>query len=365
MSGLAERLAGLDRAHRRRSLFLSAGAPLTDNDVLGLSRHPAVAAALIDALQRGVPTGGAGSRLLGGNHPDWMALEAQVAAWQGREAALYFSSGYAANVGLLSCLPAPGDLIVSDSLNHASLIDGARLSQARKVVVPHGDVAAAARAIDGPAWVVVESVYSMDGDLAPLVEYADLCQKTGARLIVDEAHATGLYGEEGQGRVAALGLSERVFATVHPCGKAVGMAGAFVCGSRELVDWLVNAARSFVFSTAPPPFLAAGLAAAIGVLRADPALRERPLRLADRLRARLLGRVDTGRSESAIVPLVVGDEESALTLAERLRGRGWEVRAIRPPTVPPGACRVRVVVHAALGEAQIDQLAADILAEIA
>lgn len=361
MKALSERLQALESEDRRRQLFLSEGVPLTDNDVLGLASRPEVAAALVGALQRGLPTGGRGSRLLGGNHPDWEALEARVARWQGREAALYFSTGYAANVGLLACLPEPGELIVSDSLNHASLIDGARLSRARRVVVPHGDVAAAARAIDGPAYVVVESVYSMDGDLAPLEDYAALCQRTGARLIVDEAHATGLYGVEGQGRVAALGLQEAVFASVHPCGKAVGMAGAFVCGSGDLRDWLINAARSFVFSTAPAPFLAAGLDAALALLQGDAALRRRPLELAVRLRARLAGRVDTGASASAIVPLIVGDERRALDLAAGLRSRGWDLRAVRPPTVPPGACRVRVVVHAAMDEAQIDALAEDIL----
>lgn len=366
MSDLAERLAALEAKGLRRHLRPPEGVDLTGNDTLGLSSHPALRDALRGALDAGLPHGGTGSRLLSGNHPAWEATEARFAAWQGREAALYFATGYAANVGLLSTLPRAGEVVVSDALNHASIIDGLRLGRAERRVVPHLDLDAIDRALptEGQGWVVVESVWSMEGELTPLAALAELCADRGARLIVDEAHATGLFGPEGQGLVAALGLQERVFASVHTCGKALGLAGAFVCGGAALRELLLNEARSFVFSTAAPPLYAPVLDAAVDLVRADAALRDRPLALAERLRSRLAGRVSTGRSASAIVPLVVGAPEAALSLGAALAARGWDARAIRPPTVPEGTSRVRVVLHANLTEAQVDALADDILAAL-
>ncbi|MCB9765582.1 MAG: 8-amino-7-oxononanoate synthase [Alphaproteobacteria bacterium] len=368
MSALGPRLDALDAQGLRRRLRPVDGADLSGNDALGLSRDPLVREALQTALSEGWPHGSTGSRLLSGDHPAWSALEARVAAWQGTEAALYFSTGYAANVGLLSALPQAGDRVISDALNHASLIDGMRLGRADRVVVPHRDVDAVARVLAQSrgrrCWVAVESLYSMDGDLTPLMALAEVCAAYSAHLLVDEAHATGLYGPEGQGRVAAEGLrgpASPVFASIHTCGKALGLSGAFVCGPRALRDWLINQARSFVFSTATPPFLAAGLEAALARVRRDPALRARPAALGQRLRDALAGRVDTGASQSHIVPLLVGSPEAALALEARLATRGWHARAIRPPTVPPGSCRVRVVLRADLSDAQVDRLAADIL----
>ncbi len=361
---LDARLAALDAAGLRRTPRAPVGRDLTTNDVLGLSRDPAVREALIQALAFGVPHGGAASRLLRGDHPAWTGWEEAVAAWQGAPAARAFSTGYAANVGLMACLPEPGDLVVSDALNHASLIDGLRLSRAQRAIVPHGDLDAAAAALarhDGPAWIVVESVYSMDGDRSDLAGWADLADRTGARLIVDEAHATGLYGPEGQGRVVAMGLRDAVFASVHTFGKALGLAGAAVVGSEALADWLYNRARSFVFSTAPPPFLAAGLHAALGRVRADPALRARPALLADRLRA-ALGPLDTGPSNTHIVPVITGSAPAAMAWMAALATRGWDARAVRPPTVPEGASRLRLVMHAPLSDDDVDRLASDLLA---
>lgn len=363
MADLAERVQALRDAGLHRAPRAAAGVDLTTNDVLGLSTHPRVREALQRALDEGTPHGGQASRLLRGDHPAWLDWEDAVAAWQGAPAGRAFANGYAANTGLLSCLPEPGDLIVSDALNHASLIDGIRLSGVRKAIVSHGDLDAvddALRAHGGPAWVVVESLYSMDGDTPDLATWAGVCDRHGARLIVDEAHATGLFGPEGQGRVVQAGLRDAVFASVHTFGKALGLAGAVVVGSRALTDWLYNRARSFVFSTAPPPFLAAGLQAALEVVRASPDLRGRPQRLADRLRASLADVADTGPSTAHIVPVITGTASSAMALMDGLAAAGWDARAIRPPTVPEGTSRVRVVPHASLSDARLDTLAADL-----
>ncbi|MCB9665786.1 MAG: 8-amino-7-oxononanoate synthase [Alphaproteobacteria bacterium] len=368
MAELPARLAALEAAGLRRRLTKVQGVDLTSNDVLGLSTHPAIRAALVEALELGTPHGAGASRLLRGNHPAWEAAEDRFARWQGTEAALAHATGFAANSGLLASLPEPGDVVISDALNHASLIDGLRLAKAEVVIVPHGDLDAAASALAARAsrraWVVLESVYSMDGDTPDLVAWAELCATHGARLVVDEAHATGLFGPTGQGRVVEEDLREGVFATIHTCGKALGLAGAFVCGSRDLVDWLVNRSRPFVFSTAPPPFLAAGLHAALDLVQATPALRVRPLALGAQLRTALPG-VDTGGSTTHIVPVVVGSEARALALQELLAAAGWDARAIRPPTVPAGTSRLRLVLRAPLADAQVAAFAADLLAGLA
>jgi 8-amino-7-oxononanoate synthase len=361
----AERVGELDRAGLARRLECGAGVDLASNDFLGIAGHPAVRDALLGALRDGVPHGATGSRLLSGHHAAFDTVEARFAAWQRRPAALFFSTGYGANLGLMSTLLEPGDIVVSDRLNHASLIDGIRLAKAQVRIVEHLDLAAYEAALSRagrPCTVVVESVYSMDGDLAPLVELADLCARFSARLVVDEAHATGLFGADGAGRCSALPEASKPFASVHTCGKGLGLTGAFVCGSQALKELLINRARSFVYSTAPPPFLAVGLAAAIDLVIADPARRARPLALAERLRQALAGGLDTGASCSQIVPVILGSAERAVAVAERLEERGWDVRPIRPPTVAEGSSRLRLVLRADLDDEQVDRLAADLLA---
>ncbi len=360
---LPERLGELEAAGLRRELRVGAGVPLASNDYLGLAADPAVRGALAAALAAGVPTGAGGSRLLGGHHPAHAALEDRFAAWQGAEAALLYGSGFAANQGLLGAVVEREALVVSDALNHASLIDGLRLARAARRIVPHLDVDAYAAALEPgrPTYVVVESVYSMDGDLAPLEDLAQLCTDRGARLIVDEAHATGLYGPTGAGRIQAAGVREAVFASVHPAGKALGSAGAVVVGSADLRELQINRARTFVYSTAPPPFLTAGLDAAIDRITADPDLRARPLALAARLRAGLAGVPAQVRgANSPIVPVVVGEVARGQALAEGLRARGWDAPVVRPPTVPEGTTRLRLVMHAGLLPAQVDALAGDL-----
>lgn len=362
--GLDERLAALATRDQRRTLRTGRGVDLTSNDYLGLSQDEHIREALIRALQAGIAHGGTGSRLLSGQHTAWRDLELRVAEWQGTEAALFHATGFAANSGLMAALAEDGDVIVSDALNHASLIDGVRLSRAERVIVPHGDLDAvrdALRARPGRrAWVVLESIHSMEGDRADLPAWATLCASHGALLIIDDAHATGIDGPAGQGMVVGSGVRDGVFASVHTAGKALGLSGAFVCGPQRLIDWLVNTSRPFVFSTAPGPFLASGLHAALDRVADDADLRARPDQLATRLRVALGPTVDVGRSHSAIVPVIVGTNARALALQAHLAARGWDARAIRPPTVTPGSARVRLVVRAPLSTSQIDQLALDV-----
>ena len=387
---LAGRLAELTGQGLARSLRVAAGLDLSSNDYLGLARDPGLRAALLArlaALPPGEPLGAPASRLLRGHTRLHADLERRLAAWKGTEAALLFASGYQANVGLLSALLGPRDRAVSDALNHASLIDGLRLAGCRRVIVPHLDLVAVERELarphpEGRTFLVTESLFSMEGDIAPLDRYAELAARHGAELIVDDAHATGLYGEaRGSGLCEAFAVERRVAAVVSTLGKAVGLSGAFVAGPRVLVDYLVNRCRAFVFTTAPPPLLLHAIDAALDCIAAEPWRRRRALELADRLRRRLreLGVLPAhggGRPRSAegsgaaggataaaaggvgpIVPLLLGDNAWALAAAERLAALGFDVRAIRPPTVPPGTARLRVSVHADHSEAEIDALA--------
>lgn len=326
---------------------------LISNDYLGLSRHPGLREAVIDALERGEAMASTGSRLLSGNAPAWEELEAEFAAFAGTEAALFFTSGYAANIGLLGSLLEPDDTVFSDSANHASLIDGIRLSRARRCVFPHLDLNALEDALAhtpstaGAKFVVVESVFSMEGDRAPLAALAALAARYGAELIVDEAHAVGVFGPGGRGLAAETGVP--VLAAVFPCGKALAACGAFVAGSHTLRQLLVNRARTLVFSTALPPYLARQIRAALSLVLGADQERERLLALARDLRDQLrCAGFNTGDSDSQIVPVVCGSNERALEAAERLERGGFVIRAIRPPSVPQGAARLRISLNAGL-----------------
>jgi 8-amino-7-oxononanoate synthase len=363
---LAERLRALAGEGLGRSLRLPSGIDFCSNDYLGLARDPELRAALLArlaALPEGEALGAPASRLLRGHTGLHAALERRLAAFKGTEAALLFASGYQANVGLLSALVGPRDRALSDALNHASLIDGLRLSGCRRVIFPHLDQAAVARELERPhpggrTFLVTESLFSMDGDAAPLDRYAELAARHGAELIVDDAHATGLFGEaRGSGLCEAFGVERQVAAVVSTLGKAVGLAGAFVAGPEVLVEYLVNRCRAFVFTTAPPPLLLHAVDAALDRMAAEPQRRRRALDLAERLRRRLAA-LGVGRPPGVgpIVPLLVGDNARAVAAAERLAALGFDVRAIRPPTVPPGTARLRVSVHADHTEAQIDAL---------
>lgn len=341
------------------------GVDLLTNDYLGLSRHPAVIVAARQVLER-EGLGAGASRLLGGDHPEHRRLETAFVELQGTESAALFPSGSTANLGLLTALLRVDDLVVSDALNHASLIDGIRLSGARRVIVPHGDVDAVDRALHdacatGRRFIVVEGVHGMEGDAAPLAALADVCRRRDAQLIVDEAHSLGLLGPGGAGAVAAAGCADVVVARVNPCGKALGGSGGVVTASKAVVAWIHATSRAFIFATALPPTVAAGVCAAIGVMRAECARRARPLSLARRFE-RILGVPRTG--DGALVPWVLGTPESALGAAADLRRQGFDVRAVRPPTVPEGTSRVRFSFHADHSDSDVDRLESALAARL-
>lgn len=357
------RLAELEAGGLLRELRPPSGIDLSSNDYLGLSSHPRLLARLIEGVAR-EGCGSTGSRLLRGERDAFRAVEQRFARFKGTERALYFATGYMANVAVLTTLAEPGDTIMSDRANHASLIDGIRLSRARGVVFPHNDLAALAQLLatappGGVRFVVVESLFSMDGDEAPLAEYAALCRSSGAVLVVDEAHAVGIYGDRGTGLIEEAGLDPGVCLSINTAGKALGVCGAFVAGPAWAIDYLVQRARPFVFSTAPPPALADALDASLTLIDEEPERRARLRALARDLRTKLAAAgvaVPDGRSQ--IIPILVGDNTRALALAARLEARGFDVRAIRPPSVPPGTARLRVSVNAGLTDDVLDRFAA-------
>ena len=351
-------LTALQSADRLRELALPEGVQLGSNDYLGLASHPRLQMAIARAIEEDERFAATGSRLLSGNHPRWEELEAEFAAFAGAEAAVYFSSGYAANVGLLSCILQPEDTVFSDQSNHASLIDGVRLSRARKVIFPHLDVNFLEQSLRGCSTggrkiVVIESIFSMEGDHAPLDDLIDLCGRYDASLILDEAHSLGVE----------IKRRPDVLATVYPCGKALASMGAFVAGSQTLRDYLINHARSFIFSTALPPYCAAHIQEAIALVSGADAERARLERLSAHLRLKLRAAgFDIGRSDSQIIPIILGADETALRFAAAASAAGFAIRAIRPPTVPEGTARLRVSVNAALSMPDLDRFVETMLA---
>lgn len=342
-------LARLDEADRLRRLIPRAGRDFSSNDYLGLAGAPELTAALVEAIGRGVPLGSGGSRLLRGNHAEHEALEAEAARFFGSESALYFSSGYAANATLLATLPQRGDLVVYDALIHASAHEGMRLGRAETRSAVHNDVDGFADAIRawrarggrGRAWIAVESLYSMDGDQAPLDALAAVADQEDAILLVDEAHATGVLGPDGRG-LTALDGRENVIA-LRTCGKALGCEGALLCGPRVMRDFLVNRGRGFIFSTAPSPLMAAAVRAALRMLAEQPERRAR-LQELSQLAADLLVPHGALASGSQILPIILGDDARTMRAAAALQEVGFDVRGIRPPTVPAGTSRLRASI---------------------
>jgi 8-amino-7-oxononanoate synthase len=331
---------------------------LCSNDYLALAGDPRLKRAAAEASQREGAGAGA-ARLVAGDLPVHGELERRLARLKGTEAALLFSSGYHANAGVVGALVGRGDAVFSDELNHASIIDGCLLSRAEVQRYGHGDVAGLARLLAAsPArrkLVVTDAVFGMDGDAAPLGEIAALCERHGAMLYVDEAHATGVLGERGAGLAEATGLADRVDVSMGTLGKALGSFGAFVAGSRALCDWLTSRARTFVFTTALPPSACGAALAALDVLETDLPRRRRLRDLSVRMRDGLewLGFPMKG-VVAPIFPVILGDEARALDASRRLRERGFFVRAIRPPTVPRGTSRLRVSLTAGHTAEQVD-----------
>lgn len=357
------RIRELESAGLYRKLQSPSGIDLSSNDYLGLSRHPLLKQRMAEAvLEEGC--GSTASRLLRGERERLSALERRFAAFKKSEAALYFGSGYAANLSVLPTFVERHDWVFTDVQNHASIVDSIRLSHARRVKFRHCDVDELARHLrEAPQgaqkFLITESLFSMDGDFAPLADYAELCRATDTALIVDEAHAVGVYGERGSGWIEHTGIGSEVFLSVDTAGKALGAAGAFVCGSGWAVDYLVQRARPFMFSTAPPPAMGAALDASLDVITGEPERRQRVKELSRLLRHLLAEQgLDTGNSESQIIPIMVGDNGQTKTVAAELQREGFDVRAIRPPAVPPGTARLRVSVNATLDETILRRFAA-------
>jgi glycine C-acetyltransferase/8-amino-7-oxononanoate synthase len=307
-------------------------------------------------------TGAGASRLISGNMQPHRRLEERLASFKGYESALLFGSGYLANTGTIAALADRGEIVFSDELNHASIIDGCRLSRAETFVYRHGDVEHLAwglrEAKERAALIVTDGVFSMDGDLAPLEDLAPLAHDHGCRLMVDEAHATGTVGPGGRGSVAAAGLSGEVDVVVGTLGKALGSYGAYVCASSELTEYLLNTARSFIFSTAPPPPSVAASLAALELLESHPHRVERLAENATALRTALAAEgLAVGDSSTQIVPVEVGDAGQTMDLCERVLERGVFVQGIRPPTVPEGKSRLRFTVMATHRAGELERAA--------
>jgi 8-amino-7-oxononanoate synthase len=356
-------LGALEARSQRRSLAEIHGVNFCSNDYLGLTENPLLRAEIVEAVRNTGRLGGTGSRLLSGQTEKWCGLEDEFAKFAGTESALFFNSGYAANLGLLSSLICKDDVVFSDERNHASLIDGIRLSGARKVIYPHLNLKALADALGEAADVrsrkviVTESVFSMDGDIAPLAELAQLAEKYDAALILDEAHATGVHGPAGHGLAAAAAIASKVLAVVHTCGKALASAGAFVCGPAVLKEHLVNHARTFIFSTALPPYVAVQIQAALrlaeGMDEDRTALLSRTATLREALQSEGF---DTAGTASQIVPVVLGSNDATLDAAEHLQREGFAVRGIRPPTVPEGGSRLRLSLTTRIPQEELSRL---------
>ena len=332
----------------------------SSNNYLGIANHPNLAAAAKQAIDR-YGCGSGASRLISGNMALHEELEAKLAELKGTEAALVFNSGFQANTGILATLAGEGDVIFSDALNHASIIDGCRLSRAKSVVFAHADLDQLAAALKQAAnsrrkLIVTESVFSMDGDEAPLAGIVDLAEKHGAMVMVDEAHATGLFGANGAGVVAKLNLGDRVVVQMGTLGKALGGFGAYVAGSRSLCELLINRCRSFIFTTSLPPAIMAMAIAAIDLVKREPERRERLWSncriLSEGLRAQGF---HLGASASPILPLLIGDAGKCMGFSEQLLSRGIFAQGIRPPTVPEGTSRLRITVMATHTRAHIDR----------
>jgi 8-amino-7-oxononanoate synthase len=374
-SSLLSELSSLEKQGLRRSLRVvesSRGTLITiagrelvnfsSNDYLGLASHPEIASAMAEAAQRW-GAGSTASRLICGTSAEHAALEEEIAAAKGTEAALVFSTGVAAATGTIPALVGRGDVVILDKLAHACLIDGVHASGAKMRVFPHNDLAKLESHLKwarethpkGRTLIVTESVFSMDGDLAPLREIVELKDRHGAILFLDEAHAVGVRGRGAQGLAGELGLAERIEIQMGTLGKALGVSGGYIAGSRPLIDFLINRARSFIFSTAPSPAIAAASRASLRIVQSPEgdALRTR---LQENL-SLLAGAMKAKLPPSAIMPLILGGEERALSEAARLQEAGFFVPAIRYPTVPRKTARLRITLSAAQSHEQIRRLA--------
>ena len=356
-------LARLSEAKLKRTLQPIRGIDFTSNDYLALGNSNTIRKSLQKKLKQGVPFGAGASRLLRGNHSEHTELEQFAANYFGSEKALYLSSGYLANYGILTTLPKRGDLIVYDALMHASARDGIFASLAKGVKVPHNNADAVetvlskwtGRKSGAMSWIVVESIYSMDGDLAPLADLFEIADRHGAMLVVDEAHATGVWGRNGRGFTEIYEGHPNLI-TLHTCGKAIGSSGAIVCASGQIIDYLITRCRPFIYSTAPPPILAVAVHEALARIKAEPQRRQELHQLIQYANRQMVETLNRSGSGSQIIPIIIGDEERTLRVASRLQQQWFDIRAIRPPTVPQGTSRLRISITLNVTETQIMSL---------
>lgn len=356
-------LLRLKRSNRFRELQQQNGIDFTSNDYLAFSNAEQIREAIMQALQGGMVVGSGGSRLLRGNHPEFEALESEAALFFGSECALYVGSGYAANVAIFSVLPQRGDMIFYDERLHASALDGIKASNADAIVVTHNDVNHFADEIKcwrqkggtGRPWIAVESLYSMDGDCAPLKELFELIRREDGFLVIDEAHATGVFGEHGRGLADFLAGNDNVV-VLHTCGKALGLSGALICLNDDFHSYLVNRARTVIYSTAPSPLMAVGVREALKMLVSEPERRHQLQSLyafANQQMEHVLGMAGSG---TQIIPVVIGDNKSAVYVSSCMQEAGFDVRSIRPPTVPEGTARLRLSITMNVNEQDIRHL---------
>ncbi len=341
-----KKLSQLKSQDRFRSLILPMGIDLTSNDYLGMSNHPQLKKFAIDALEKGLDIGAAGSRLLRGHTNAHKSLEYFANQHFKSEKTLYFSSGFQANYAIFTTLPERKDIILYDALIHASVRDGLLASNAKGFKFPHNDLNALesllkhhgnnARTI----WIAVESIYSMDGDYAPLSDIYDLCKKFDAYLIIDEAHATGIFGNNGKGLAWDLIKKDgydRII-TLHTCGKAIGVAGGLICASKNTIDYMINTARPFIYSTAPLPLQAILVEKSLEILSSPDGDKRRKKLFSICKEAKSL----LGGNGTHILPIILGEDKKALRISTKLQNQGFDIRAIRPPTVPEGSSRLRL-----------------------
>ncbi|GAA6210002.1 8-amino-7-oxononanoate synthase [Cognatishimia sp. WU-CL00825] len=352
----------LKQRSRYRSLAPRAGHDFASNDYLGLAQSERLRKAAQSALDRGVPVGAGGARLLRGNDDEHCLLEAESAQTFGTERALFMGGGFQANMAIFATLPGHDDLILHDALVHASAHDGMRLGRAKSQPFAHNDPLAAELIIKewqanntGRVWIAIETLYSMEGDIAPVAAFMALAQKYNCVLVADEAHATGLHGPGGLGLSHEFSSNPNLL-TLHTCGKGLGVSGALVCGHSVLIETLINKARSFIFATAPSPLNAALVRAALQSLAKDPDLRHRAharLRHAHTEAARLCGLTDL---QSQIIPVIIGKDAPTMALATALQDQGYDIRGIRPPTVPRNTARLRISITGNVSDATITDM---------
>jgi len=362
-------LKALDRRNLLRGLSPRQGIDFSSNDYLALSTSNVLTQAIQDAVERGVPIGSGGSRLLRGNDDEIVALEAEAATFFGAERTLFMGGGFLANYALLTALPQHGDLVVYDALIHASCHEGMRAGKATAMEAAHNDPGAVEDAIrtwrdkgnTGRVWIVVESLYSMDGDRAPLGDLIKIADQYDAYLMIDEAHATGVFGHQGRGLAAEFEGRDNVIC-LHTCGKALGSHGALICAPDILCQYIINRSRPFIYSTAPSPLMAAAVRAALSVLQRDPHRHDDLQRLISFTNTRLFDRCGLRGSSSQIIPIMVGRDGAAMELSSTLQAHGFDIRGIRQPTVPAGTARLRISLTLHVDEAEIGSMI-DVLAD--